>query len=167
LASGEPPAWLVGLNGRRHSVDPDYWNSDEALEAIENGEISNHPQIAGAARIVFKDSDLEGKSLWKWEREQMAQATKAVGAATPDQTPISNPGGAPVQKDWDAMWIEVVRLALYGNFPQKPAQLRKHLHDWFSSTGRSVPGETVMKEKVRALFGMMNAEDQKGGNQAK
>ena len=65
----------------------------------------------------------------------------------------TNPGGAPIRYDWDAMWIEVVRIFYTESDPPLvPRALRKRLHDWFSETNRRVPGETMMKKKMKALF---------------
>ena len=63
----------------------------------------------------------------------------------------SRRGGRTPVYDWDAMWVEVVRLATEDKIKDRPA-LSKHLLAWFAEQGRAEPGETIFKEKMSKLF---------------
>jgi hypothetical protein len=87
-----------------------------------------------------------------------------VGKTVAIQEESSNKGGRPFKYDWDAMWVEVLRIALHDSFPRTSAELRRRLQDWFSASGRAVPQDSAMKEKLRPIFAMIDAEEKKAGN---
>lgn len=60
-------------------------------------------------------------------------------------------GGRPTTWDWDAMWIEVVRLMKDGEVPSR-ADLPKHLAAWFQATVGDEPASSTLRDKVKKLF---------------
>lgn len=78
-------------------------------------------------------------------------AAPTVSEKSEDWASKRNKGGAPQKYDWDAMWIEVVRLADAEQIPDRPT-LSRHLLAWFVEQTGSEPGDTVFKQKMAKLF---------------
>jgi len=179
LSSGKLPLWKVSRNGMPKAGEASFWHTltSEALDRVfREDRYGESPRSFRTAEnradgwrpvLLTKDLDehLPRKMHTPAPNSDVVTAAQAALVQPPGMSgEWINKGGALVQKDWDAMWIEVVRILMYDKFPKKAPELRRRLHDWFSETGRKVPGETLMKEKMRALFQMIGAEDKKGSN---
>lgn len=91
--------------------------------------------------------------MWPKDGDQALEAAASAVAAPeqPPPDPRKRGGGAPQQYDWDAMWIEVVRLATEDKITDRPS-LSKHLREWFVEQTGDGPGETIFKAKMAKLF---------------
>jgi hypothetical protein len=73
-----------------------------------------------------------------------------------------NKGGPPLKYDWEAMWIEVVRISQHDVFPKTRAELMNKLLQWFEDQNKTAPGETVIKEKISRLFRVLEKDNGAG-----
>jgi hypothetical protein len=130
------------------------WRRRESAIAVRSGEIN----------FIAAGQTTSGPVFIKSVELDALLSGKLVDAIPPEMVgpQIKAKGGAPTQYDWDAMWVEVVRILLHDTGRLKAAELRRRLLDWFSATGRAVPSDTMMKEKMRLLYAMFDAEDKKG-----
>ncbi len=138
-------------------------NTDHELTAIPAREwrelrfAGNQPLSACGAdgSIVYSGAFVlrhEVVPLWLQETPATLAAPRPeqrVRSGEPE--PKKRAGGRPAVHDWDAMWIEVVRLATEDKITDRPA-LSKHLLEWFSERGGIEPGESALKEKMSKLF---------------
>ena len=67
--------------------------------------------------------------------------------------PAKNKGGRPVEHDWDAFWIEVVRFVFNHGFEkQDRTACQKHMEDWTAEKWKNPPGESTIRGKLAKLF---------------
>jgi hypothetical protein len=161
LADSNLSSWILRSSGELVGVPPGVWRRRENADADMSGEVSytnGTKEIGGDALIRSTDLDafLSGKP--SESIAPMAGESVAIRSAT------SNKGGRPIKYDWDATWVEVVRIGQYDRLPPKAAELRERLQIWFGESGLAVPGDSAMKEKMRLLYAMMDAEEKKAGN---
>jgi hypothetical protein len=168
LVPGQLQAYLVDEAGSPYPFPKEDWPGAARLLRMSTARLNEM-----WAAPVFLKSDLDREipdthpytiaGRRELKLTEMAKRGEKEGAEQTAVAPKSK-GGHPTNYDWDTMWIEIVRIALYDSFPEKPAELRKKLHDWFSETGRKIPGDTMMKKKMRALFAILDAEEAKKGD---
>jgi hypothetical protein len=161
LVTGELQAWRADVSAKTTEVPRKYWESREgrglcmcALNEIEGKR--GLPIFQTAELRALLPSRSERQQLQDAERrarrEQRARSASATAAA-------KNTGGAPTKIDWEGMWIEVARI-LYEErkFAGTRAEFQRRLLDWFATTGRHEPGETIMRKKMKALFDILRPE---------
>ena len=88
--------------------------------------------------------------LWLSETPVVTVPPQSLLRERSDQPPPKR-GGRPPIYDWDAMWIEVVKLATEDKINDRPA-LSRHLLAWFAERGSPEPGESIFKDKMSKLF---------------
>ena len=151
LASGIVRAFghKMGPSGPEHTVRP---VPPEIWDQFQFG-IRFDLSVAGNSdRALYS-----GVTVLRHEVVPLLIAETATTAAAPemrgrhDEPAPKRGGGRPLRYDWDAMWIEVIRLATEDNITDRPA-LNRHLLEWFTNRSEHQPGETIFKEKMSKLF---------------
>ncbi len=166
LVTGELRAWRAGSKGEAAPIPPNYWEGSEGQRLCE----MRRDQLYSEGGLpVFRIEDLREKLPRLRERQDKLDAEKRARRAQKEGSAtaivaVKNRGGAPVTYDWDAMWIEVVRIVHSEGYPKNASDFRKRLHQWFVDTNRPDPGETEMKKKFSALYAMKRQEETKGSN---
>jgi hypothetical protein len=163
LVTGQLQAWEADESGSTKPLLKEYWQgAGRRLCLARINEINGMRGLP-----VFLKEDLQREMPSHLERraqqdaERRAQHGEKAGSSTPTIAPKSK-GGAPAKYDWDAMWIEAVRIVHAEGLPENPADLRRKLLQWFVDTKGRAPGETVMKEKMTALYLVMRGDDTNG-----
>jgi hypothetical protein len=161
LANGNVASSILRSSGDLEGVPPDVWRRKENADADLSGQIS----YTAAGETISGDVFIKLAELADFLSGKVTRGgAPSVGKTVAIQGEASNKGGRPFKYDWDAMWVEVLRIALHDSFPRTSAELRRRLQDWFSASGRAVPQDSAMKEKLRPIFAMIDAEEKKAGN---
>jgi hypothetical protein len=162
LADGNLSSCILRSSGELESVPRAAWRRKENADANMSGEVS----YANGTEEIRSDACVKSTDLDDFLSGKPNEATAPFpGEGMAIRRGESNKGGAPIKYDWDAMWVEVVRIVQYDSLPPKPADLRKRLQVWFDQSGLAVPGDTAMKEKMRLLYAMIDvslADDMSG-----
>jgi hypothetical protein len=126
---------------------------------------------------VFTDVEVNREDLEKWlgvmdkegesggsedlpgsVPEVVSESPKVLeGAGNPESKPSGNTvdvGGRPMKFDWDAFWIELVRIADMpdGLDQETQSSLVKKMLDWCGEHWMDSPGETTVKNRIRRLL---------------
>jgi hypothetical protein len=158
LVAGRLQAYRVDRAGIPHPISKEHWQTVR-IDEMEEAPVFLKTDLDREIPDKYANTTPGRRAQRLIEKAKAAQREESAPAAAP-----KNRGGHPTNYDWDAMWIEVVRIVLLDAFPKRPAELRNRLHDWFAKTGRKIPGDTMMKEKMRALFAVIYAEENEGSN---
>jgi hypothetical protein len=161
LADNNLSCWILRSSGELGSVPPGVWRRRENADADMSGEVSyTHGKEEVVGDAFIKSTDLDDFLSGKLNEAVAPFARESVAI----RNEVSDKGGRPPKYNWDAMWVEVVRIVLYDRLPPKRAELRDRLQMWFSESRLTAPGDTAMKEKMRLLYAMIDAEEKKAGN---
>ena len=68
-----------------------------------------------------------------------------------EETP-KNKGGRPVEYDWDAFTIEIIRIADLDGLPETQAELISQILEWCSLTWGKEPAESSVKSRISLIY---------------
>ena len=72
---------------------------------------------------------------------------------TDAELPAKSKGGRPREYDWDALTVEIIRIANSPDgLPETQAELIEHLMQWCENTWRKQPAESSVKSRVSKIF---------------
>jgi hypothetical protein len=95
---------------------------------------------------------LLGPSVRRVIEQQLEPKIAArLGAPPALKAPPKNVGGRPTQHDWDAVWIEIVRLANTPDGLPERNKLQNHLAEFVSAWAK-VPDDRALREKLARLY---------------
>jgi hypothetical protein len=158
LLAGQLKAWKVNKSGNVELIEKVFWESREGIALFEGSqsEIVNPP--------VFLREDLRRGIPSVFERLERRAAEKRAkkSEAALHAGAEKNKGGRPISLDWDAMWIEIVRMVWFDAFEEDRKELQKQIKSWFVKSGRAPPTESVLRAKMKDLFDMIDRENRKG-----
>ena len=69
----------------------------------------------------------------------------------PPQIPRSR-GGRPLEYDWDAFTIEIIRIADMDSLPEKQSELKEQLLQWCEDTWGKQPAESSVKSRISNIY---------------
>jgi hypothetical protein len=118
-------------------------SSNNDVEAIEN----QGAELTETWEVACWNSG--GRDMPADVREAIEQKIKEARAVVPVQK--KNPGGRPLIHDWDAFWIEIIRIALIDELPDRPEMQRQMLAWWRERPRR--PEESEIRKRLRQLYG--------------
>ena len=105
---------------------PEYW--------------SNEKKVAADRDDWSKKNQIHRSDLMKW-----------LAPAAPEKASPSR--GRPTKWDWEAFWIEAVRLAnTPDGLPDVQAEFEAHMATWFEDTAGGSPSESQIREKAGRLY---------------
>ena len=110
--------------------------------------------VSRASLILFANSISE-RPAFLFDT-MLAQVAANNPDAPADKSPAPkavNKGGRPREWDWDAMFIEMFRVANSPDgLPDKQADMVRHLQSWFSKAIDAEPAETEIKARVSKIY---------------
>lgn len=168
LITGELQAWESDDGCNVKAVSADDWRKEEWRRLC----LVSRPNDLSSKdkRPVLKTEDLrklmptsgemldDGMKRHRAKREAALAAVvnreeeAAVAAPASELAMSSNKRGRPTKLDWDAMWIEIIRIVYEERGDLKRAALTNRLLQWFHNSNIQPPGPTIMKQKMAKLF---------------
>lgn len=111
------------------------------------------PIFLGSFRVRREDLI----SFAKRRKEQPAFLFDTMSAASrPANTkPTSQPknkGGRPTEYDWDAFFLEIIRIADMDGLPPTRANLATIMRDWFIDQIDDHPADTTIEDRIRPIY---------------
>ena len=61
-------------------------------------------------------------------------------------------GGRPLEYDWDAFVIEIIRIADLDGLPEKQSELKEQLLQWCEDTWGKQPAESSVKSRISHIY---------------
>jgi hypothetical protein len=61
-------------------------------------------------------------------------------------------GGRPPEYDWDALTIEIIRIADLDGLPEKQSELKEQLLQWCENTWGKQPAESSVKSRISDIY---------------
>ena len=140
LVTGKLNVWCALEAGEPRAVEAQFWSTRQGDRLLDRDEFTRHHaslrDTVCVGKPIFLREEIEREmAIDGWGRPVPTAPAPAPAAAPAPDGAMRGRAGAPPKYDWDAMWIEVVRVALYSKFPDRAADLRKHLMDWFAKEG--------------------------------
>ena len=116
--------------------------SGNDVEAVEN----EGAELIETWEVAYWDSG--GRDMPTDVREAIEWKIKEARALVPVQK--KNPGGRPLIHDWDAFWIEIIRIARMDELPDRP-ELQRQMLAWWRERPRR-PEESEIRKRLRQLY---------------
>ena len=152
ILGGKLPSFSSDARGNLHEISPEAWQNIDTVRVLQEQEFRNFrdfPSGLSKGRPVFIESDLRRELPFDWEIREAEKSGSDLSVKK---------GGPPLKYDWDAMWIEVVRISEHDVFPKTRAELVNKLLQWFEDHYKTAPGETAIKGKISRLFGVLEKD---------
>jgi hypothetical protein len=168
LVTGELQAWESDAGCNVTPISADVWRKEEwrRLCLARSNDLSSKDK-----QPVLKTEDLrklmptssemldDGMKRHRAKKEAALAAVanrkeESTVAAPASETAMSS-GGRPREINWDAMWIEIVRIVYDERIDlsrNKRAAFTKRMLQWFENRNLQVPGDSAMKKKMSNLF---------------
>ena len=105
ILGGKLPSFSSDARGNLHEISPEAWQNIDTVRVLQEQEFRNFrdfPSGLSKGRPVFIESDLRRELPFDWEIREAEKSGSDLSVKK---------GGPPLKYDWDAMWIEVVRIS--------------------------------------------------------
>jgi hypothetical protein len=154
LISNDLRAAEVDRHGKKIERSADFWeNNIQLLNDLLNEPRDTHriEYVEPKSRIVFLTADLDRVFATPPAADQNYNSPAADRKSN---------GGRPEEIDWEAMWIEMIRIVFVERIDlsrDKRAALKERMLQWFEDRNLQVPGDSAMKKKMAKLFNIIDS----------
>ncbi|WP_146201963.1 hypothetical protein [Teichococcus aestuarii] len=96
------------------------------------------------------------------DRKALSVASSAQTKSSPEASASAEPsaatvpkGGRPAKWDWDAFWVEVVRLAnTPDGLPETQAELHRIMMDWCMNSWNNTPADSEIRKRLSRVYAL-------------
>ena len=143
---------------------PDEVTRIAAIKQALSGAIAANSLAANSSRNALASIGDYSKSLVtrralqvfaesKGERPQFLFDTLLPSDAEPPAPkPVPAKGGRPVEYDWDAFTVEIIRIADLDSLPETQSELVSGMLEWCERTWGKQPAESSVKARISRIY---------------